>query len=97
MAWDAIGAIGEIIGAIAVVATLAYLARQVKTQNTSTEVMMYDSVIESFSTPVAMIAENVEVARIWRVGLSEPNSLNDDEAAQFSAVFRLFINNYYKV
>ena len=30
MNWDAIGAIGEIIGAIAVVATLAYLAQQIR-------------------------------------------------------------------
>ncbi len=30
MAWDAIGAIGEILGALAVVATLAYLAVQVR-------------------------------------------------------------------
>ena len=31
MNWDAIGAVGEIIGALAVVATLGYLALQVKT------------------------------------------------------------------
>ena len=30
MNWDAIGAIGEIVGAIAVVATLAYLATQIR-------------------------------------------------------------------
>ena len=30
MNWDAIGAIGEILGALAVIATLAYLATQVK-------------------------------------------------------------------
>ena len=30
MNWDAIGAVGEIIGAIAVVVTLFYLARQIK-------------------------------------------------------------------
>ncbi len=33
MNWDAAGAIGEIIGAIAVVATLAYLAKQQKQAN----------------------------------------------------------------
>jgi len=30
MTWEAVGAIGEIVGAIAVVATLAYLATQIK-------------------------------------------------------------------
>jgi len=33
MNWDAIGAIGEIIGAMAVVASLAYLASQIRMQN----------------------------------------------------------------
>jgi hypothetical protein len=30
MRWDAVGAIGEILGALAVVATLFYLARQIR-------------------------------------------------------------------
>ena len=34
MNWEAIGAVGEIVGAIAVIATLAYLAIQVR-QNTN--------------------------------------------------------------
>ena len=34
MNWDAIGAIGEIIGAIAVVATLGYLAVQIRQNST---------------------------------------------------------------
>ena len=34
MNWDAIGAIGEIIGAFAVVVSLVYLALQIRTQNT---------------------------------------------------------------
>ena len=37
MNWDALGAIGEIIGAIAVLATLYYLAKQIKMQNCELE------------------------------------------------------------
>ncbi len=36
MNWDAIGAIGEILGAIAVIGTLAYLSTQVKHARTAT-------------------------------------------------------------
>ena len=97
MEWDAIGAIGEIIGAIAVVGTLAYLARQVKTQNTATETVMYDNLISSWGVPLSMLVENAEVARIWRVGLHEPDALSDDEATQFSALFRLVINSVFKL
>ena len=35
MNWEAIGAVGEVVGAIAVVATLVYLATQIR-QNTKT-------------------------------------------------------------
>ena len=35
MNWDAIGAIAELLGAVGVIATLAYLAQQIR-QNTST-------------------------------------------------------------
>ena len=37
MNWDALGAIGEIIGAVAVLATLFYLAAQIKMQNRQLE------------------------------------------------------------
>ena len=33
MNWEAMGAVGEIVGALAVLATLYYLAIQIKTQN----------------------------------------------------------------
>ncbi len=33
MNWDAIGAVGEILGAIAVVVSLVYLATQINTSN----------------------------------------------------------------
>ena len=33
MNWDAVGAVGELVGAVAVVATLVYLARQVQASN----------------------------------------------------------------
>ena len=38
MNWDAIGAVGEIIGALAVVVTLAYLAVQIRASTRETEV-----------------------------------------------------------
>jgi len=37
MNWDALGAIGEIIGAAAVLVTLFYLAAQIKMQNRELE------------------------------------------------------------
>jgi len=41
MQWEALGAIGELAGAIAVVATLFYLARQIKHSNTVSSANVY--------------------------------------------------------
>ena len=41
--WEAIGAIGEILGAIAVVATLAYLAVQIRESRTATAADIYQT------------------------------------------------------
>ena len=47
MNWDAIGAIGEIIGAIAVVVTLAYLAIQVRHAKETAQRTLHQNKIES--------------------------------------------------
>ena len=37
MNWEALGALGEIVGAVAVLGTLYYLAAQIRTQNQQLE------------------------------------------------------------
>ncbi|MFK7899093.1 MAG: hypothetical protein AB8G23_24930 [Myxococcota bacterium] len=38
MNWDAIGAVGEVIGAVAVVVTIAYLGRQIREKSNQVKV-----------------------------------------------------------
>jgi len=37
MNWDAIGAVGEVVGAVAVVVTLLYVARQIRQANAQSQ------------------------------------------------------------
>ncbi len=46
MNWDAIGAVGEILGAIAVLATLGYLAIQIRQTGASARTQSYHLAIE---------------------------------------------------
>jgi hypothetical protein len=49
MNWDAIGALGEIIGAAAVVASLVYLALQMKQNSSLTKAELNQSGLDAFS------------------------------------------------
>ena len=91
MNWDAVGAIGEIIGALAVLVTLVYLAIQIK-QNTavaraSATREIHDSLLAAHSP----IFSSTEVARVIRLGSFEPESLTPDEHLQFdTAIYNMF-------
>ncbi len=48
MNWDAIGAVGEIVGALAVVVSLVYLAIQVRRQNRESSMLAMHEISQAF-------------------------------------------------
>jgi hypothetical protein len=84
MNWDALGAIGELIGAVAVVVTLLYVARQIHQANAQTQARARYSFIEAYGHMNSSITENKDVASIFRRGLKE-HELDEDEGIQFFA------------
>ena len=96
MNWEAIGAVGEIIGALAVVATLAYLARQLHVQNQANDVAAFEGIIEGFNEVNAIFANDKAKYRLLMTGMQHPDQLDDDEAGQFSFMLRLFTNMFLK-
>jgi len=90
MNWDAIGAVGEIIGAMAVVASLAYLAlqirhntREVEEQNRAHELGTLSDIAGRFTSWRSRIIENPEVAALWQRGRDELGVLESDERFRF--------------
>jgi len=90
MNWDALGAIGEIIGAVAVLATLYYLAAQIKMQNRELEKSNKNVTAQlSFDINNMLINNNdalmrdKEFVQIHQKGISN-QPLDDIEAVQFS-------------
>jgi len=96
MNWDAVGAVGELIGAVAVVGTLAYLALQIRQQNVGNNASAHNNLLEGFTNVEALLAGSLELTTLFNTGLWEPDKLSDDEASQFSWLLRLFINQYIK-
>ena len=65
MNWDAAGAIGEIIGAIAVFLTLAYLAIQIRQNTNAVRTTALDSSVNSVMRAREKIFEDPDLVRIY--------------------------------
>ncbi len=81
MNWDAIGAIGEIIGAAAVVLTLAYLAAQIRQANRATRISSEQTVYANFVRLTADLVNDNETVAIIRKGFAKWETLTPDEQA----------------
>ena len=96
MNWDAIGAVGEILGAFAVVATLAYLAIQMKQNSASlrraNDFAQASSIHETnalYSQVFSTVIQDAQMASIYYRALAG-EVLGDIEATRFT----LFVNSY---
>ena len=95
MNWSAVGAVGEILGAFAVVATLGYLAVQIR-QNTRTErASSRQTILDTFYSSVWDTARDVELRKITILGLKQYGEMEPDEAAAFHFVQLRYVGNLY--
>jgi hypothetical protein len=85
MDWDAIGAGGEILGAIAVLATLVYLASQIKQANRFESAKHHDVHMDRIREFTMEIARDPNTSRIWHFGLAAED-LTEDEQRQFDSL-----------
>ena len=85
MNWDAAGAIGEILGAGAVVISLFYLASQIRTQNKEARLAAQHQILTAFRE-VSIIMSDPDLADIFLRGNKEIASLSDVEMFRMIAV-----------
>jgi hypothetical protein len=93
MNWEAIGAIGEILGAIGVIATIGYLAIQIR-QNTKTQQSaIAQATTASRTSWYDLVISDPEIGDIWTKGHAEPDSLSGQEGPRFIwMISRIFSN-----
>jgi hypothetical protein len=91
MDWEAVGAIGEIVGALAVIVTLVYLSSQVRQNTRASRVAAVQAASENSSRFSELIAADAELSElVWR-GLREPDSLDAAETRRFVAAWNVFV------
>ena len=97
--WEAIGAIGEIVGALAVVVSLAYLASQIRTQNRESRAASVHQVIEGYRSSIAVLHEP-EMAEIWLSAMEDFDSLAPSHRLRFviylTVALRSFEDAYFQ-
>jgi hypothetical protein len=87
--WDAMGAVGEIFGAIAVFATLIYLAAQIRQNTASVKAAAVDAAITHVSNIRQEIFANDDVANLYVEGNQDPTKLDEKSRLRY----RLMMHN----
>ena len=83
MNWDAISAISQLIGSLAVVLSVLYLAVQVHQSTRVAKLAMQDAAATALRDVTKPLMENAELERIWRVGIEDISALSVEERARF--------------
>jgi len=100
MNWGAVGAIGEGVGAVAVVVTLGYLAVQIRQNTTSLRAATFQDIVREGNVFVRDLALHPDLARIWRSGLDSLEALSADERERFHflilSFYRRVENSYHQ-
>jgi hypothetical protein len=91
MNWEAINATAQLVSSIGVVASLVYLAVQVRHSTRVTRLAAQDAATTALREVTKPFAENPEVGRIWRIGLEDFAALLPDEKSRFYHVAFQFL------
>lgn len=88
MNWDAIGAVGELLGAMVVIATLLYLARQIAQTNKISKASVARELQQKYSDIYTLIASdqgiNALVTRLRRADYVAESEEEEEQLESFS-------------
>ena len=83
MDWAMVGALGEIMGALGVIITLGYLARQIRFTKISAESRMLSDLLDQNTVLLAQLSSDDTTAGLWRRGMAGDPDLSVDELVRF--------------
>ena len=94
MNWDALGAIGEIVGAIAVVASLIYVAVQIRQNTRQSRLASFESAVRGTSNWHHNLAGNPEMLRALFQGQRDYEGLSPEDRLRFQSLMITWIMEY---
>ena len=87
-----LGNLGQIVGAIAVVISLVYVAFQIRQNTNAVRAATAQSVHEHFANWYHLLASDESCAQVVIDGLKDYHSLSEKDKARFVAVFMAFLS-----
>ena len=100
MNWEAISALGQIIGAIAVVISVIYLALQVRSNARQTRLASMRSMSDAFNGFLQGLAGNPQMGDLWYRGVTDYESIQGGDLPRFNALidhlFRIYEDMFYQ-
>jgi len=89
-----LGSIGEFVAALATVATLVYLAVQIRQNTSSLRANAYQDTVRSSNDWAALFVHHPETTAIFLKGIENPRSLEKVEAVEFTHLLEIYLRNY---
>jgi len=84
MNWDAIGAVGEVLGALAVVISLGYVAIQIRQNTETARSASAQNLVTVATNANFLLASDSELSEILQNGQYDRDSLNEYEQFRFN-------------
>ena len=98
--WEAVSAIGQVVGAIAVVISLLYLATEVRSNARETRLASMRSLSDAINQYFKTCAEDADLAELWFRGIYDFQSIKGASLMRFSSLmdylFRIYEDMYYQ-
>ena len=79
MNWEVIGAVGEILGAIAVIGSLIFVGMQIKGNTRATQTAASHNLTTNYISLIRSISEDPEMTRVWVQQATDISVLSDDD------------------
>ena len=96
MDWNMVGAIGETLGAVGVIATLGYLAAQIRANTRATQASSRHEITRDYRDLVALRL-NEATMNAWHDGLRDVPTLSRDQGAAFMNLMSIEALNFQAV
>lgn len=88
MSWEAAGAVGEIVGAAAVVISVIYLAVQIKRQTEQAKLAATRELMSTFNETLDRVIDDPVVANLWLEGAYRYRELANEDRIRVSALYQ---------
>ena len=96
MNWDALGAVAELVGAVGVVASLLYVAVQVRQNTGALRASAEQDAITALRLFQRSLLEDDRL-RVFRAGSEDWDSLDDDDRARFVILVSEFLRTFESI